>query len=199
MTETTRPNFLGAMRRATDSALLAMDRLARELDFPPGSSGAATLEAQREIILAVATMSELVAEVRDGQDEFFTSPRFKSLFEDGIRDGITKLFGDLARGMGRRRIIYGLVLGAMVVALGAVVERAGFNRGRGYEFSTLVADCVRQGVPLAPGSERFCGLVMTPDASNKPPEGLGSEPGKGAPPVFPPASPADNAPPVLPR
>ncbi len=199
MTETIRRDFLEAMRRATNSALLAMDLLAREMNFPPGSSGAVTLEAQREIILAVATMGELVAEVRQNQDEFLTSPEFSAMVERAMRIGADGALKEVAGEMRRRPSRFTTAIILAVLALGWVSFKAAYDAGYDSVSRTTVADCARGGTPMAPERELACARMMPPKLDNPIPIGIEPGGGKDAPPVFRYASPADSASPVPPR
>ena len=211
MTETARRDFLGAMRRATDGALLAMDRLVREMNFRPGSSGAVTLEAQREIILAVATMGELVAEVRQNQEEFFTSPEFSAMVERAMRTGADRAFKEAAGQTRRRPTHFAAVIISAVIFLGGMSIKAvydmvydsayktAYSAGYNTALMTTMADCANDPRPMAPARERACALMAPPKLDNPIPIGIEPGGGQDAPPVFRYASPASSASPVAPR
>lgn len=206
MTDTPRPDFRETMRRAIDSALLAMDRLAREMNFPPGSSGAVTLEAQREILLAVATMGELVTEVAQNQNEFFTSPAFNATVERAMRVGADRALKAAAGENQRRLSPFTAAIIFAMVALGVMLIKPVSDIAYSYGAkSTLAAECARDGTPMARERELACELMMPPKPIVPPKldiqTPIGVEPGQGknAPPVFRYASPADSASPVPPR
>ena len=107
MTKSPLPDFAGAMREAVDRSLAAMDVLVRELNVRPDSPVAVALEAQREIILSLGRLSELVAEVGETQSDILESPQAKAALERGARMGADAGFKEVAGEMRRRTFLYG--------------------------------------------------------------------------------------------
>lgn len=158
MTNHQPPDFFGAMREATNNALAAIDMLARKAR--PGSPEIAALEAQREIILSLGRLSEMVAEVGESQSNILEAPRVKAALTQGARMGAEAGFKEVAGEMRRRTLLYGCILVAGMAALGGIGVAAGFAMGKEYEFRTLVADCLRKGVQLTPEEGRVCSVLM---------------------------------------
>ena len=161
MTKSHLSDFAGAMHEAVDRSLAAMDMLVRELNLPRGSPVAVALEAQREIILSLGRLSELVAEVGESQSDILASPEMKAALERGARMGADAGFKEVASAMRRRAFLNGCILAAGMAMLGGIAGAAGFTEGSKHELRTLVADCLRHETPLAPDGERICAVLMT--------------------------------------
>ncbi len=74
MTDRSIPGLARPVREAADRTLAALDAVVRHLKVRPGSPEAGMLEAQREIILSLGRLSELVAEVGESQSDILASP-----------------------------------------------------------------------------------------------------------------------------
>lgn len=155
-------DFARAMRDATDGAPAAMDVLVRDLKLSPGHPIAVALEAQREIILSLGRLSELVAEVRASQAEALESPELRAALAQGAEIGADAGFKHVAGEMRRRTLLGACMLAAGMVVLGGIAITTGFTMGSKHELRTLVADCLRHGTPLTLDGERVCAVLMSP-------------------------------------
>lgn len=162
------PEFVGAMRNVVDHALMAMDVMVRDLNIRPNTPMAAAVEAQREIILSLGRLSELVAEVGETQRDFLHSPEIQAAILDGARKGADMGFKDVAYEMRRRSTIFVFIVILSIVLLGGTAGTAGFVLGGKYQFRTLVADCLQKGVGLTPRGERVCAILMAPKEPEQP-------------------------------
>ena len=162
MTEHSIPDLVGPVREATNRTLAALDVMVRHLKARPGSSEAMVLEAQREIILSLGQLSELVAEVGENQSEIFTSPQGRAAIRQGAQMGVEDGLKRMVGGMPRRTRLQDCLLAAGMFMLGGVAMTAGFAVGSRHEYKAIMADCLRDGVQLTLDGERVCAILMAP-------------------------------------
>jgi len=162
MTKRSVPDLARPVREATDRTLAALDAVVRHLKARPDSPEAAMLEAQREIILSLGQLSELVAEVGESQGDIFTSSQREAAIRQGVRLGVEEGFKEVTGEMRRHTRFQNFLLAAGMLVLGGVAATAGFIAGSEHEFKIIVANCLRDGAQLTPGGERVCAILMAP-------------------------------------
>ena len=159
MTQSELPKFAEAMREATDRALAVADMLVRDLRLGSNHPFATVLELQREIILSLGKLSEIVAEVGEQQTSFLDSPEMKAAIHEGVMMGAQAGLQQVASEMRRRTVLH-LCLVAATVVLGAVALNVGFTMGSSHRLASMAGDCLRQRAELTPASEWACAVLM---------------------------------------
>lgn len=160
MTDRSISHLVQPMREATNRTLAALDAAVRLLKVRPDSPEAGMLEAQREIILALGQLSELVAEVGESQSDILRSPEHKAAIRQGVQSAVEEGIKELVGEMRRRTRFQSCLLAAGMLVLGGAAMTAGFTVGSQHEFRTIVADCLRNGSQLTPDAKRVCTFLM---------------------------------------
>lgn len=162
MTDPSIPDLAQSMREATDRTLAALDAAVRLLKVRPDSPEAGMLEAQREIILSLGMLSELVAEVGESQSRILASSPHRAAIRQGVQSGMEEGIKEMVGEMRRRTRLQGCLLAAGMLVLGGVAMTAGFVLGSEHESRTIMADCLRDGTQLTPNGKRVCVVLMMP-------------------------------------
>ena len=162
MTASSLPDFARAIRETADSTLAVLDTLIHKLKLSPSDPMAVVLELQRECIVSLGRLGELVAEVGEYQSSALRSPEMRAALAEGAKTGADTGFKEVARAMRRRSMLHGCILGAGMAVLGAISVATGFTMGTKHEIRTIVLDCLRDGAQLTPEGERVCAVLTSP-------------------------------------